>query len=276
MMKQLFQNALALPRILFGVNQPISKSGYRILCFCLLATFLLLWQFTFPYIIPKLDKIWLEFLNHLYNNGLVFDLGSTLSLVLKGMFFSVLVAFFISYLGETTNFFKPIAVVFEKFRFWSLFGFSPVIRVLAVEGDLLRLYLVMFAVVPFMVTSFNKVLLGVRRDPLYDYAYTLGFSELRAVFYVVFRSRLRMALIAIGSNFAIAWLVAPSAEVASRDAGGIGAMLYDAARFVPGDNGYAGAFALQFVILGFGIFCDYLFGSLRKVLPEERAESKKI
>jgi ABC-type nitrate/sulfonate/bicarbonate transport system permease component len=269
------QSIKQLPKVLFGINQPISRIGYRVLSASLLIAFLLSWQFLFPSIIPKLDKIWEEFVHLLLNEGLLYELGVSLVLAFKAMFFSVIVAFSISYLGEITNFFKPIAVAFERFRFWSLFGFAPVIRILTADGDALRLGLVMFAVVPFMVTSFNKVLLNVREDKLYDYAYSMGMSQLRAVFEVVFRSKLKVVIIAIASNFAIAWLTIPAAEVASRDAGGIGAMLFDKARFVPGANGYAAAFAVQCVILTCGIMLDSLFHRMVKALPEERAKSEK-
>lgn len=275
-MKKLFQPIFSFIRLLFGFNQTMSKSTYRMLCGSYLLIFVLLWQYTFPPIIPKFDKMWEEFQYMLLNDGLVVELGSSLKLVLKAMFWSVLVSFTISYLGKTMNAMRPFADLFEYFRFWSLLGFTPIVRVLTADGDALRLTLVMFAIVPFMVSSFNKVLLDVEKDPLYDYAYTLGFSELRATFFVVFRSRLKLAILAIAANFAIAWIMMPTAEVASRDAGGIGALLFDKTRFVQGQNLYAAAFTLQLIILTCGIFFDFLFNQMHKALPEERAKLKTV
>lgn len=262
-------------KLLFGVNQPMSKTQYRILSFSLLTVFLLSWQFLFPPIIPKFPQIWEELQLMVMNDGLMYELAVSLTLMFKAMAISILIAFIVSYLGEITNFFKPIASLLESIRFASLFGFAPVIRILSADGDYLRLGLLIFVITPFMVTSFNKVLLNVRKDKLYDYAYSLGMSDLRAVFEVVFRSRLKLVIISIAANFAIAWVSLPAAEVASRDAGGIGAMLFDKARFVPGHNGYAAAFGVQLVIFTCGLVLDFLFRQMVKALPEERAQTEK-
>jgi NitT/TauT family transport system permease protein len=263
-------------RQLFYLNQPMKKSERLVLSLILLIAFMGLWQFFFPAFIPKFMDIWDNFLVMFFEQGLVYELGMTIKLVLKGMFFSLLIAFAISYLGEATNFFKPIARVFPYFRFWSMYGFQPIIRVVAGDGDTYRLYLIMFAIVPFMVTGLNTILYKVKEDPLYDYARTMGLPEWKCFWYVVIRNRLLGVYLTIRTNFAIAWLVAPAVEIANRDGGGIGAMLYDKARFVPGqgESAFAAAFAVQFVVLGCGVLLDYLFRKLILTLPEERIKTK--
>jgi ABC-type nitrate/sulfonate/bicarbonate transport system permease component len=262
-------------KTLFGLNQPMSRGFNYALSGIYLIIFLTLWQFTVPYIVPKLDKMWIEFVHALLHEGMLFELGVTLSMVFKGMTLSVMVAFFISYTGEIFNFMKPVAKVFSKFRFWTFFGFQGVLRVLAVDGGTYRMSLFMFAIVPFLVTGFNTVLRGVRKDPLYAYARTLGIPEWQVIYYVVFRARIASLMLSIKNNFAIAWVIAPAVEIANRDAGGIGAMIFDKARFVPGDNGYAGAFALQVVVLFTGIFLDYVQEKMVNALPEERVKNQK-
>ncbi len=264
---------------LFGLNQKMSKSEMYMLGTAQLLAFLLLWQYAFPFIIPKLGDILLAYKTMLFEQGMAGELWATVKMVSVGMFYSFLIAFAISYLGEATNFFKPIAKVFSYFRFWSMLGFQPIIRIISVDGDSYKMWLLIFAIVPFMVTGFNTVLYKVKEDPLYNYARTLGLAEWKCFFYVVIRSRLLGVYQTTKANFAMVWLVAPLVEVAMRDGGGIGAMLFDKARFVPSAGGgspYAAAFAIQFLaFLPCGILLDWLFKKLILTLAEERIKKQK-
>ncbi len=206
--------------------------------------------------------------------GLLFELGSTLKLILKAMLFSVPLAGLISFAGHTVNFAKPIANAMPSLRFWTTLGFASIIRITAGGGDVFQLYVLMFGIVPFMATGFNAVLQGVEKDKLYDYARTMGYSEWKCVWYVVVRNRLGKIYFSIRDNFAIAWLMAPTVEIANRDGGGLGAMLFDYVRFVPGDDPFAAAFAIQLVFLSCGVILDRLFRRLALTLREERVRAK--
>lgn len=258
---------------LFGFNQPALKQPW-ILSLFFLTVFFLLWHYVFPAVVPRMQNVIVELQVLIVEKGMVFELGQTLKLVFKAMGYSILVAFPISFLGATTNIGKPIARVFPYFRFWSTLGFAPIIRIWIGGGSTFQVVLLMFAIVPFLVTAFNSVLRKVEKDPLYDYARTLGYPEWKCIYYVVVRSKLVQFYIEIRNNFAIAWLMAPVAEIANRDGGGIGAMIFDYTRFVPGEDPYAAALALNMVVLACGIVLDFLFRKLLLTLQEERAKLK--
>ena len=208
--------------------------------------------------------------------GMPYELGMTLKLVSKAMCYSILVAAFISFFGTITNFFKPIKVVFPNFRFWSTLGFASVMRMTIGVGGPFQIGLLMFGIVPFLVTSFNSVLYKIDEDPLYDYVRTMGYPEWRCILYVVVRSKLLKFYIEIRNTFAIAWVMVPYAEIANRDSGGIGAMVFDNARFVTGDDPFAAAFALNFVILTCGMIFDFIFKLFILTLAEERINKKTL
>lgn len=262
-------------KVLFGLNEEAGPYTFYVLSAAYVTIFFLLWHFTFPIIVPRVSNIYSELLVLIEEKGMLFELGMTLKLVTKAMFYSVIVAGVISFGGSITNAMKPIAKVFPYFRFWSTLGFAPIMRVWIGSGGAFQIALLMFGIIPFLVTSFNSVLRKIEKDPLYDYARTMGYPEWKCIWYVVIRSKLVLFYVEIRNNFAIAWVMVPYAEIANRDSGGIGAMIFDHTRFVPGDDPYAASFALNMVVLVCGIIFDYLIRLLILTLQEERARSKK-
>lgn len=263
---------------LFGLNQKMPRGQMTILALFDLTVFLLIWHFFFPSIIPRIENIFLELWILITEKGLLYEFGTTITMVSKAMFFSILIAGFISFSGKLVNFMRPVANVMKYFRFWSTLGFAPVLRVLVGTGDNFQMCLLMFGIVPFLVTGFNAVLLDVEKDKLYDYARTMGYPEWKTVYYVMVRNRLAKIYFAIRDNFAIAWLMAPAVEIANRDAGGMGAMLFDYTRYLQSGGGeddpYAGSFAINIMFLAGGITADYLFKKLVLTIPEEREKAK--
>lgn len=264
-------------KILFGLNQKAPSWLSLVLSLVYSVIFGLLWHYTFPAIIPRMENILLELWHVITQDGALYELGQSLKLVGKGMVLSVIVAFSISFSGKVWNFMRPIAAVMPKLRFWSTLGFAPILRILlGSSGDSFQVALLMFGIVPFLSTGFNSVFMGVEKDKLYDYARTMGFPEWKCIYYVMIRNRLGRLYIEIKTNFAIAWIMIPTVEVANRDAGGIGAKIFDYTRFMPGQQGdpYAGSVALNFLVLGAGILADYLITKAYYAIPEERAKAK--
>jgi len=263
-------------RVLFGLNEPAGKYTFFVTSVFLATALFFAWQYLFPPIIPRIGNIYSELVLLITEKGMPYELGMTLKLVLKAMLYSVIVASLISFFGAVTNFFKPISSIFPNFRFWSTLGFASVMRMTIGSGGSFQIALLMFGIVPFLVTSFNSVLYKIDKDPLYDYARTMGYPEWRCILYVVVRSKLLKFYIEIRNTFAIAWVMAPYAEIANRDSGGIGAMVFDNARFVTGDDPFAAAFALNLVILTCGMLFDLGTKLLFLTLKEERTNNKTL
>lgn len=266
---------LSFLRALFALNQPPLRRPWLLSVF-LLITLVVIWEFYFPSIVPRFVNIFSGLKYLTLEKGMLYELFQSTKLALRGMFFSVLIAGFVSLSGAVSHFMRPIAQGFSYFRFWSILGFAPIIRITMGGGPHFQTVLLMFGITPFLVTSFNSVLRNVQRDPLYDYARTLGYSEIKCVWYVVVRSKLSQFYIEIRNNFAIAWVMIPTVEIANRDGGGIGAMLFDYTRYVQAsEDPYANSLALNLVVLSCGILIGFLFKKLILTLPEEKVKSKK-
>lgn len=272
--KESARNKPGLFKLLFGLNQEASGMLMPVLSLVYLAIFFTLWVTVFPSVIPRPSNIGLELMNQIKEKGMLYELGSTLKLVFLGMFFSMIVAVIISFGGKLFNFMRPLSEVMPYFRFWSTLGFAPSIQSLAGGGSRFQIIMLMFGVVPFLATSFSTALLDVHKDPLFDYARTLGYSEWRCSWYVIARSRLAKLYREIRNVFAVVWVMLPTVEIANRDNGGIGARIYDVTRFTPGEDPYAAGFALNLVVLFCGVILDFLFRRLVLTLPEERARYK--
>lgn len=268
------KNRPGLIKVLFGLNQKAPGYLMPVLSIFFALSFLALWYYTFPIIVPRIWNIYSELVVLIMEKGMLFELGMTLSLVSKAMFISVAVAMFISFGGAVTNVLKPIARVFPYFRFWSTLAFAPIMRIWIGSGGAFQVALLMFGIIPFLVTSFNTTLRNIEKDPLYDYARTMGFPEWKCVYYVVVRNKLAQIYIDIRTTFAVAWVMVPYAEIANRDSGGIGAMIFDYTRFVPGEDPYAASMALNMVVLTCGIIVDFLVRRLILTLKEERARNR--
>ncbi len=270
------KNRPGLFRVLFGLNVPARKYTFISVSIFYIVALYVYWQFFSPAVIPRIGNIYRELILLVTEKGMPYELGMTLKLVSKAMLYSVLLASFISFFGTITNAFKPISVVFPNFIFLSTLGFASVMCMLIGVGGSFQIGLLMFGIVPFLVTAFNGVLRKIDEDPLYDYARTMGYPEWKCIYYVVIRSKLVKFYLEIRNTFAIAWVMVPYAEIANRDSGGIGAMVFDNARFVTGDDPFAAAFALNFVILTCGIFFDFLVKLLILTLAEERINKKTL
>lgn len=258
---------------LFGLNQKAPWYFILVLKVVYLAVFLLIWQLYFPPIIPRPLNILSELVVLITKKGMLYELGSTLKSVSNAMIASVLLAGTISITGHVFNFMRPIRQIVPLFCFWSTLGFASIIRILS-TGDSFQFYLLLFGIVPFLVTAFNRVLNGVEKDDLYDYARTMGYPEWKCVWYVVIRNRLSRLLMAVVDTFAIAWVMAPYVEVANRDGGGIGAMLFDYVRYMIGDDPYAAAGAIQLTILSVGATAYFGIRKAVLLLAEEAARAK--
>lgn len=263
-------------RNLFRLNQSVHWSLLSILGILFLGMFVLVWQYMFPDIIPRIPNIFHELKILVMEKGMLAELSMSIGRVMKSMLFSVPIALCISLLGVSIAFFRPLAQAMPPLRFFALLGFAPIIRVLSGGGSDFQIYALMFGIIPWLATSFNTVFQDVDRDALFPYARTMGYSEIRTTFYVVFRNRLPSIYRAIRNNFAIAWMMMPTVEIANRDGGGIGALIFDHTRFInANDDVYAATFALNFVVLLCGICLDFLFRKLVLTLPEEKSRKSK-
>jgi NitT/TauT family transport system permease protein len=132
---------------------------------------------------------------------------------------------------------------------------------MAKNGHELKLYLLVFGVSVFLITSMLDVLDEIPKEQ-FDLARTLRMGEWRVVWEVVVLGQFDQMLGAVRQNAAMSWMMLSMVEGISRSEGGVGAMLLDQNRHFH----LSAVLAILGVILAMGLAQDYAFGVLSGLL----------
>ena len=185
------------------------------------------------------------------------NLVASLLLTLQGMFYSILIALVISYL-YLIPFFKPLTAFIVKCRYLTLTGLIFLFTLLTSNGHELKIWLLVFGIVPFFVTSLVNIIDHIDTQE-FELCKTLKMSNWRALLEIVVIGRLDQVFEVMRQNFAIAWMMITMVEGLSMSEGGLGTMLIKSNKYVD----LAAVFAILLIIFALGIICDYILGLLR-------------
>ena len=204
-------------------------------------------------VLAALQRLWLQ-------QGLGRELATSFSLNLEALALASVLSLGLAYL-TVFPVFRPLVAAISKGRFLSLTGFTLLFTLALGGGHALKLGLLVFAVTVFYLTSMASVIAAVPRSE-FDHARTLRMSEARVTWEVVILGTLAQAFEVLRQNAAIGWMMLTLVEGIVRGEGGIGAMLLN-------ENKHfliAEVFAIQLVILSFGLIQDYGLQLLRKLV----------
>lgn len=244
----------------FVPNKVLSKNTFRLLVITQLVVFLLVWTFAHTIFLPKPTEILTAFSFLWYQEGLGGELITSFLLNLQAIFIATVVSLGLAY-ATVMPFFRPIVTVLSKLRFLSLAGLTFFFTLMASTGHELKVYLLVFSVSVFFITSMADVINCVPKE-MFDLARTLSFAEWRASVEVVVFGQADKAFDVLRQNAAMGWMMLTMVEGISRGGGGIGTMLLDQNKHFHLDA----VFAIQITILILGLAQDYTIGLLRKVV----------
>ena len=184
-------------------------------------------------------------------------LTSLLPLTGQALLYSVVITLVLAY-GAVIPFFTPLAQFIVKCRYLTLTGLIFIFTLLTRDGSQLKLSLLLFGIVPFLVTSFLAVIL---RTPAQEFelCQTLGYNRWQSLYEVIIVGKADQVFEVVRQNFAIAWMMITMVEGLNMSEGGIGALLIKYNKY----NDLPHVLALQAVIFGIGLCLDYLLGTLR-------------
>ncbi len=243
---------------LFSPFAPLSDRTYTILIIIDCGIALLLWQiFAAGGLIPTPFKIAEAVLRIVGTNDFFDNLFSSLSLTLKGMGISILIALVICYLSLVPIFY-PIAKFIIKCRYLTLTGLIFLFTLMTSNGHNLKMSLLIFGIVPFFVTSFLSIIDAINVQE-YELCKTLRMSNWRALYEVVIVGRLDQVLEVMRQNFAIAWMMITMVEGLNMSEGGLGTMLIKSNKYI--DLGTV--FGILVIIFTLGVCFDFLLAKLR-------------
>lgn len=244
---------------LFTPNKIISKSTVTILISVQVIILFILWVFSPIMFLPTLGETVKAF-TQLWSEGIVVDLFTSFTLNIQAIFIATIVSLLFSYAG-VLPFFNPIVKIISKLRFLSLVGLTFFFTLMANSGHALKLYLLVFTISVFFITSVADILNSIPKVQ-FDLARTLRMGEWRIVYEVIILGQIDKVFDALRQNSAVSWMMLTLVEGMSRSEGGIGALLLNANKHFH----LSSVMAIQLMILAIGLGQDYFIGILKNIL----------
>lgn len=210
-------------------------------------------------VLPRPDEVLRALQSLWFEQGLSRELVTSFRVNLEALGLTGLISLALCYL-TVLPVFRPIVMAVSKGRFLSLVGFTFVFTLIVGGGHPLKLWLLVFGMTVFFVTSMAATIAQIPRAA-FDHARTLRMSEWEVVWEVVILGTADLAFEVLRQNAAIGWMMLTMVEGISRSEGGIGAMLLNQSKHFH----LAEVFAIQLLILGVGLAQDYGIGLLRRL-----------
>ena len=245
---------------MFKPFERISRKNFLIMAMSQALFALVIWQLSPGGLIPTPLRV-LEALGQLLGTRLLIDnLLVSLLLTVKAMFYSILITLVFSYLS-VVPFFSAAAKLLVRLRYLTLTGLIFIFTLLTKDGGALKLWLLVFGIVPFFTTSFLSVIL---RTPAQEYELckTLGYTRWETLYEVTVVGKADQVFEIVRQNFSIAWMMITMVEGLNMGEGGIGTLLIKYNKY----NDLPHVLALQVVVLCVGLSFDYLIGAMRRWL----------
>jgi ABC-type nitrate/sulfonate/bicarbonate transport system permease component len=191
--------------------------------------------------------------------GLLIELGTSAKTITQAILLSALFSSFIAYL-TTADIFKATGTVVSSLRFLGFAGITFLFTLWTNSAHDLKLLLLTFGMTVFQTRSAIDIVKSVPLSDI-DYARSLGLSGWRLTWEMHVRGRLHEMIDITRQNAAIGWTLLSMVEGITRSEGGIGALLLNSNKNFKIDA----VFAIQFTILAYGIFQDYILQWVRRL-----------
>ncbi len=218
---------------------------------------ILVWILAPHSLLPSPLEVGSAFDNLAKNEGLLVELINSIGTITKALIYSSILAASIAYCS-TMVLFKPISKGVASLRFLGFAGITFMFTMLTSSGGELKVLLLTFGMTVFQLTNMLSVVESITQADV-DYARTLRLSPARTVYEILIRGKSHDFFDIIRQNAAIGWTLLSMVEGLVRSEGGIGSLLLNQSKHLH----LSSIFAIQLVILFYGIFQDYVLGMIR-------------
>lgn len=216
------------------------------------------WTMSGSFTFPSPIKILKSFDELARESNLLGELFVSVSLCLKAIGISALIALTISYAGQLPIL-SGVRWLSTKTRYMSLIGVSFVLM-MSFEGYSYKLAMLTFGITGFMTISLTNMLGEIKKYER-NHARTLGFSPWKELLEVDFLGRRHAILECIKQNVAISFVMLTTVEGLVRSGGGIGVlMLVQNKKFE-----MPAVFMMQMLILLVAIGIDWGIGKAKQL-----------
>lgn len=238
----------------------INKKTRTVVIAFWVALFLGLFELFHSRVIPPPSRIAVSLARLVDSQEFYEDLLSSLTTTFKAMFYSILITVILVY-TSTIAFFRPIAEFVSKCRYLTLTGLVFVFTMVSDNVSELKMYLLMFGIIPFFVTSFLSIVNSTPPEEKWK-GYVNKLNRWETLFEVVIVGKLDMLFEVMKQNFAISWMMITMVEGFAMSEGGIGTLLIKSNKYLD----LAPVFAMLVIVLVLGLLFDWGLTVLRNIL----------
>ena len=244
----------------FRPNKSITGTTLTLIIVVQTLLLLTIWSFGSAFLIPSPIEIGKAWVSLVTQQGLLYELGVSISTNLEAIFISSILSIGLAYL-TVVPFVRPIVEALSKARFFGFSGFVIVFTMIFGGQHSLKVALLVFGISVFFLTSMSSVVLSIPKEE-FDHARSLRMSPWRSVWEVVILGKADEALEVLRQNAAMGWMLLTMVEGLVRVDGGIGVLMLNEGKHFHLDA----VFAIQLTILAVGIVQDKLIGIIKTAL----------
>ena len=196
----------------------------------------------------------------LWQEGLIIQVGSSLSLCFQAIFYSVIISMFFAYLTPIA-FTKTWGTFLSKLRYLPPTGIAFYITIVMNNARDIQIWVLVIFMSTFLITSLMQMIKDIP-DEEFDHAKTLGCNRWEILWEVVIKGRFDYVIELVRQNLAIVWVMIVTVESILIAGGGLGVLIKNGDRL--GSNGKVIAVQALIILLGIGL--DFFLVKLRKIL----------
>ena len=209
------------------------------------------------HLFPTIKQVLHGFVD-LWNGGLMVELGSSLSLCLQALIYSVVISLVFAY-STAIPVFKTLGTFLSKLRYLPLTGIAFYITILVNDARSIQVWVLVMFMSTFLITGLMQMIKDIPNEE-FEHARTLGCNRWEVLWEVVIKGRFDYVIELVRQNLAIVWMMLVSIESILIAAGGLGVLIKNGDKL--GDNGRV--IAVQIVIIVVGLSLDFILTKLRK------------
>jgi NitT/TauT family transport system permease protein len=243
----------------FRPNKSITGTAWTVIIVAQIVLLLIIWSFGSAYMVPSPIEIGRAWLSLVQTQGLLYELGISISTNLEAIFISTILSIGLSYL-TVLPVMQPIVKALSKSRFLGLTGFVIIFTMIFGGGRGLKIALLVFGMSVFFITSMASVVENIPRED-FDHARSLRMSPWRIVYEVVILGKADEAFEVLRQNSAMGWVMLSMVEGLVRSDGGAGTLMLNEGKHFHLDA----VFAIQLSILTVGIVQDQIIGAIKNL-----------
>jgi NitT/TauT family transport system permease protein len=239
-------------------NGRLNSKGQWLVSFITAAILVAAWEFRPPFIPGPLEVV--RAYPGLIDQGLLYQLGISVTTNVQAIFLSCLLMVPLSYLTVLPAV-RPFVRLVSKLRFLGLTGFVLLFTIFFGGGHALKVALLVFGMSVFLITSLYDVVESIPREQ-FDHARTLRLGRWGSVVEVVILGHIDAVLDAVRQNAAMGWVMLTMVEGLVRFEGGLGALMLAEDKHIR----LPAVFAIQLLVLIIGVVQDWALLGLKKTL----------